>query len=60
MSFWNDCNRRSVAGSFWDEAERKVDTITRFELLPAIGLEYEFQDWGEKESLEVGTGALRV
>ena len=42
LNVWNGYNRRNVAGYFWNEAERKVDTVFQFGLLPVIGLEYEF------------------
>ena len=42
ISVWNVYNRKNVAGYFWNETEKKVDTLYQFGLLPVLGLEYEF------------------
>jgi outer membrane receptor for ferrienterochelin and colicin len=41
-SVWNAYNRGNVAAYYWNEIERKQDSIDQWGLLPVIGMEYEF------------------
>jgi hypothetical protein len=42
FSAWNAYNRKNVATYFWNEKKNQPDTIYQWNLLPIIGLEYEF------------------
>jgi hypothetical protein len=42
FSAWNAYNRKNVATFFWNEKKNHSDTIYQWNLLPIIGLEYEF------------------
>ena len=42
LSVWNAYNRKNVASYFWNETEKKIDTIYQWTLLPIFGLEFEF------------------
>lgn len=41
-SIWNAYNQGNVAAYYWNEIERKQDSINQWGLLPVIGLEYDF------------------
>ena len=41
ISIWNVYDRKNIAGYFWNDAERKIDCVTQWRLLPIFGLEYE-------------------
>ena len=42
VSVWNAYNRENVAGYYWNEIDRRQDSIDQWGLLPIIGMEYEF------------------
>ncbi|MBN2088653.1 TonB-dependent receptor [candidate division KSB1 bacterium] len=42
FSAWNAYNRKNVATYFWNEQKNQPGTIYQWNLLPIIGLEYEF------------------
>jgi len=41
-SVWNAYDRDNVGAYYWNENERKQDSINQWGLLPVIGMEYEF------------------
>ncbi|MBP6672411.1 MAG: TonB-dependent receptor, partial [Bacteroidetes bacterium] len=41
LSAWNAYNQKNIAAYFWNEKERKQDTIYQWNLLPIFGVEYE-------------------
>ncbi len=42
LSVWNAYSRKNVATYFWNETEKKPNTIYQWTLIPIFGLEYEF------------------
>jgi hypothetical protein len=42
LSVWNIYNHKNIATYFWNEAEKRQDTIYQWGALPIFGLEYEF------------------
>jgi hypothetical protein len=42
-SLWNAYGRRNISSVYWNELERREDTILQWGIMPVIGLEYEFQ-----------------
>jgi hypothetical protein len=42
LSIWNAYNRLNVASYFWNDEEKRQDTITQWGLLPIFGVTYEF------------------
>ncbi|MBD3258065.1 TonB-dependent receptor plug domain-containing protein [candidate division GN15 bacterium] len=42
LSVWNAYNRENVAEYYWNEADRKQDTMYQWSLIPLLGVEYEF------------------
>jgi outer membrane receptor protein involved in Fe transport len=42
FSVWNAYNRKNAASYYWNEIKNKPDFMYQFNLLPVIGLEYEF------------------
>ena len=42
FSVWNAYGRKNVASYFWNEKEKKQDTIYQWTMLPIFGIEYEF------------------
>lgn len=41
-SVWNAYNRKNVGAYYWNEIDRKQDSINQWGLLPVLGMEYEF------------------
>lgn len=42
LSVWNAYNRKNVAQYFWNVAKNEQGVIRQWNLLPVLGLEYEF------------------
>ena len=42
LSVWNIYNHKNIATFFWNEAEKRQDTIYQWGALPIFGFEYEF------------------
>jgi len=41
LSIWNTYNRKNVAEYFWNDIEKKVDTLNQWLILPIFGFELE-------------------
>jgi len=42
LAIWNAYNRKNVSNYYWNEVDRKPDTIYQWTLLPVAGIEFEF------------------
>jgi hypothetical protein len=42
FSVWNLYNRKNVSSYYWNEIEREQDVVYQWNVLPVLGIEYEF------------------